>query len=81
MHSIKASQADMEEELLALAEAMDDSPPDANGMAPPPGPLHVSSTQACTMTVLLPSDAEVGSATHGTIAVTLLHLWIVIELL
>jgi hypothetical protein len=42
------SQANMEEELLALAEAMDDSPPDANGMAPPPGPLHVSSTQART---------------------------------
>lgn len=43
------SQADMEEELLALAEAMDDSPPDANGMAHPPGPLHVTSTQACTL--------------------------------
>jgi cytochrome c551/c552 len=37
----------MEEELLALAEAMDDSPPDAGGMAHPPGPPHLTSTQAC----------------------------------
>ena len=72
----------MEEELLAIAEAMDDSPPDADGMALPPKPLQVTATQVGTHTsTQMPQHAEVSRPSHGSFDVTLQRFAIVIKVL
>ena len=55
------------EELLAIAEEMDDSPPDANEMAAAPGPVHMGATQARDRRLFLSSDVTLCQFARGII--------------